>query len=94
MPRLGLPIAPTISSPVPDPTPQPPPKPLMRSLGLFVGHLFRAATADPRRQVVSRTVEESNQETPQGHVTLRRTTIEEVEVHPPPRASGVRESDR
>ncbi len=55
----------------------------MRSLGEFVGHIARAVRRDPDRQrtVLNRTVEEEHR----GNVTLRRTTIEEIEVGPQPR---------
>lgn len=52
-------------------------KSLARNLGQFFGFIFRSAKADvePRKQVLRRDVEEQRQ----GNVTLRRTTIEEVE---------------
>jgi len=54
-------------------------KPLMRSLGEFVGHILKAAKTKPKKQatVVNRTVEEEERD---GGITLRRTTIEEIEV--------------
>ncbi len=54
------------------------PRNLMRSLGEFVGHVWRAVRSDPagHRAVLSRTVQEEQR----GNVTLRRTTIEEIEV--------------
>jgi len=59
-------------------------EPLARSLGRFFGHLAHGFTADvsgEKTQELSRTVEEEQRETPDGKsVTLRRTTIEEVEV--------------
>lgn len=57
-------------------------KSLMRSLGEFVGHITRAVRSDPSREkhtVRSESVEQQ-QETSEGVVTLRRTTIEEVEI--------------
>jgi hypothetical protein len=51
-------------------------KPLMRSLGEFFGHIVKAVKTDPQKKVVRRTVEEEKQ----GDITLRRTTIEEVEI--------------
>jgi hypothetical protein len=51
-------------------------KPLMRSLGEFFGHIVKAVRADPGRKVVRHEVEEEQR----GDLTLRRTTIEEVEV--------------
>jgi hypothetical protein len=56
-------------------------KHLMRSLGEFVGHIWRGVTTDPRndhrkdKRVLKKTVEEEERD----GVTLRRTTIEEVE---------------
>ena len=53
-------------------------KTLMRSLGEFVGHVFKAVRSDParRRAVLDRKVQEEQR----GNVTLRRTTIEEIEI--------------
>ncbi len=53
-------------------------KSLMRNLGEFFGHVYRAIKTDPakRRTVVSKHVEEEDR----GDLTLRRTTIEEVEI--------------
>lgn len=39
--------------------------------------------AGPERRLVRHTVEEAQQQTPQGMVTIRRTIIEEVETAPP-----------
>lgn len=66
--------------------PDKPPKSLMRSLGEFFGHIARGAKTDVKAkpQQVRRTVEEETRETPQGKITLRRTTIEEVEIKKPP----------
>jgi len=54
-------------------------KSIMRSFGEFVGHIWKGVKADPnastRRQEVRRTVEEEDR----GNMTLRRTTIEEIE---------------
>ncbi|RMH30321.1 MAG: hypothetical protein D6693_00715, partial [Planctomycetota bacterium] len=57
-------------------------KPLARALGEFVGHIWRGATRDlsRERREVRRTVEHEERDTPRGRVTLRRTTIEEIEV--------------
>lgn len=64
------------------PTP-PPDKPLMRSLGEFVGHIWKAVSSDPRerrdRQVLRSEVEERRADSPEGPVVVRRTTIEEIE---------------
>ena len=60
-------------------------KSISRSLGEFVGHIWRGATKDVSRdkREVRRTVEEEERDTPQGKVTLRRTTIEEIEIEKP-----------
>lgn len=57
------------------------PKSLMRSLGEFFGHVAHGfkQPVGPRVSEVRRDVEERPLP---GGVTLRRTTIEEVEVHP------------
>ncbi len=69
--------------------PSPPSKPLLRSLGEFWGHVWSGATRkvdEPARKVeVRREVEEATgriDELPGAEVTLRRTTIEEIEVRP------------
>jgi hypothetical protein len=48
----------------------------MRSLGEFFGHIVRAVKSDPNRRIISKAVEQENR----GDLTLRRTTIEEVEI--------------
>ncbi len=67
-------------------------EPLARSLGKFFGHLARGFTADvggKKTQELSRTVEEERSETSDGKsLTLRRTTIEEIEV-----SDGTRERE-
>lgn len=65
--------------------PDRPRKSLMRSLGEFFGHIAHGFRADVRadRHVVKHEVEERTEDTARGTVTLRRTTIEEVEVDPP-----------
>lgn len=59
-------------------------KTLMRSLGEFVGHIWSAVRADPgagvERREVSRRTETETRETGAGTVTLRRTTVEEIEI--------------
>lgn len=66
-----------------------PSKSIMRSLGEFFGHVAKGVKTDPAasaqgsaRQVVRQSVEEEQRDTPQGKVTIRRTTIEEIEVDP------------
>ncbi len=65
----------------------------MRSLGQFVGHLAHAVKADPakadttdatnERREVRREVEEREEIGPDGRrITLRRTTVEEIEIQP------------
>jgi hypothetical protein len=51
----------------------------MRSLGEFFGHIAKAVKTDPAKKTktVSKTVEEEQR----GDLTLRRTTIEEIEIH-------------
>jgi hypothetical protein len=53
-------------------------KSLMRNLGEFFGHVYQAIRTDPtkKRTIVNKTVEEEDR----GSLTLRRTTIEEVEI--------------
>ncbi len=60
---------------------------LMRSLGLFVGHVVRGVRSDPepaesRRIIASHRVDEEHRD----GVILRRTTIEEI--HLPAGAGG------
>lgn len=67
-----------------------PPKPLMRSLGEFFGHIVRAVKTDPAkapppRAEVRRETAQETRDTPAGPVTLRRTTIEEIELPAPRR---------
>ncbi len=52
-------------------------KPLMRCLGEFVGYIARAVKSDVQTKEVNRTVEEKKE----GATTLRRTTIDEIEIH-------------
>lgn len=55
-------------------------KPLMRCLGEFFGNIARGVKTDPaegERHEVARHVEEKTE----GDVTLRRTTIDEIEIH-------------
>ena len=54
-------------------------KTLMRSLGEFVGHIVRAVRNDPNRRTIRKSIEQEQR----GDLTLRRTTIEEIEVHRP-----------
>lgn len=66
--------------------PDPSDKSIMRSLGEFVGHIVKGVKTPvdrpPARREVKREVAEETRQTPGGKVTLRRTTIEEVELHP------------
>ncbi len=59
-------------------------KTLMRSLGEFVGHVAKAVKTDPAKQKreVRRETTVEERETSEGTVTLRRTTIEEIEINP------------
>lgn len=56
-------------------------KSIMRSLGEFVGHIGRAVKEDPRSASADRkqTIRQSTEVERRGPVTLRRTTIEEIE---------------
>ncbi len=63
----------------------PPKRGLMFRLGQFVGGIARGVTAPverPRAQVVAHEVEQQTRREGDKVVTLRRTTIEEVEVRP------------
>jgi len=58
-------------------------EPIARSLGKFFGHLKRGFTEDvsASKREVSRKIEQEEREGPDGkRITLRRTTIEEMEV--------------
>jgi hypothetical protein len=50
----------------------------MRSLGEFVGHIVKAVKSEPRRKRV--VLGETTQQERRGNVTLKRTTIEEIEI--------------
>jgi hypothetical protein len=55
-------------------------KPLMRCLGEFFGNIAKGVKSRPgegERREVARHVEE----TTEGDMTLRRTTIDEIEIH-------------
>lgn len=66
---------------------------LMRSLGRFFGHVVQGAKTDvderePNKRVeVRREVEEETRDAPAelggGKMTVRRTTVEEIEIRPP-----------
>ncbi len=53
-------------------------KPLMRSLGEFVGYIYKAVLSDPGRErtILNKTTEQQRR----GAITLRRTTVEEIEL--------------
>lgn len=64
---------------------------IMRSLGQFVGHIARGVKADAeagggRRIEVRRETQEETRDAPAelggGKMTVRRTTIEEIEIRP------------
>ena len=59
-------------------------KTIARSLGEFFGHIIAGVKSDPRadRQELRRETQEQTQEQPGGSVTVRRTTIEEIEYTP------------
>ena len=48
----------------------------MRCLGEFVGHIVRAVKSNVQTQELNRTIEEKKE----GMTTLRRTTIDEIEI--------------
>ena len=50
---------------------------MMRCLGEFVGHIVRAVKSDVRTHEVNKTIEEKTD----GKMTLRRTIIDEIEIH-------------
>jgi hypothetical protein len=58
--------------------------PISRAIGRFFGHLWHATTKpvdpDSRSTIISQTTEEADAEIQGQKVTLRRTTIEEIEV--------------
>ena len=53
----------------------------MRSLGEFVGHIVKAVKNKPKgnRVVLNKTTQQQRH----GNITLRRTTIEEIEINKP-----------
>ena len=53
-------------------------KPLMRCLGEFVGQIIKSITSNPSK--TTREMNRSVQERKEGQVTLRRTTIDEIEI--------------
>lgn len=74
-------------------------KTISRSLGEFFGHIVQGAKGDlsaqkPERREVRRDVEEREGEVDGKKVTLRRTTIEEIEIEPPRSADTEQEPDR
>ncbi|MEM9166772.1 MAG: hypothetical protein AAGB48_07075 [Planctomycetota bacterium] len=63
---------------------------LMRNLGRFVGEIGRAirTPVSSRPADTRTTVETESRPTPQGRVTLTRTTVEEIRVEPDERAGS------
>ncbi|CAG0980789.1 hypothetical protein PHYC_01752 [Phycisphaerales bacterium] len=59
-------------------------KPLMRALGEFFGEVWKGVKTDPSKpgRVTRRRVEQRVEDTPDGKVILRRTTVEEIIVPP------------
>ncbi|MEO1128932.1 MAG: hypothetical protein AAFX05_04390 [Planctomycetota bacterium] len=57
-------------------------KSIARSVGEFFGHIWKGVTTDvsAERQVLRTEVEEEQHEAQGKKVTLRRTTIEEIET--------------
>ena len=72
-------------------------KSLARNLGEFFGHIWSGVKADPKserqKQTLRRETEEQNQPATGGKVTLRRTTVEEVEYEPDLNASDQASDD-
>jgi hypothetical protein len=58
----------------------------MRNLGEFFGHVAKGIKSDPgrpKKQEVRREVEERQETGPAGErITVRRTTVEEIEIRP------------
>lgn len=88
-PRARAPPEPTT---IPRTMADQPPKSLARSLGEFFGHIWHGVKTDPapgagpgqapERHTVKHHVQEET--SPDGQITLRRTTIEEIEVRRQP----------
>jgi len=62
-------------------------KSLARNLGEFFGHLYSGVQAPPktpdkRTQTLRNETQEESRPAPGGKVTLRRTTVEELEYEP------------
>jgi len=60
-------------------------KSIARCLGEFVGHVYRGFASSPddpseHRHEVGRRTETETRQTPRGPVTIRRTTIEEIDL--------------
>ncbi len=58
----------------------------MRSIGEFFGHIVKAVRTDPskKRTVISKSTDQEDH----GNITLRRTTIDEIEIHDSKDPSG------
>jgi hypothetical protein len=74
-------------------------KTISRSLGEFFGHIVHGVKGDirsnePERREVRREVEERAGEVDGKKVTLRRTTIEEIEIEPGQQADTDDGTDR
>lgn len=65
-------------------------KSIMRCVGEFFGHVGRAIKTKPTQEGERRELKRTVEERQEGEVTLRRTTIEEVEfkAKPEDQASG------
>jgi hypothetical protein len=62
-------------------------KSLARNLGEFFGHIWSGVKSDPKKpgatkQTLRRDVEERTEPAPGGKLTVRRTTVEELEYEP------------
>jgi hypothetical protein len=56
----------------------PPKKPLMRSLGEFVGHIWKGVRQDVKKN--RREIDRQVTEEKRGNLTLRETRIREIEI--------------
>jgi len=71
-------------------------KTIARSLGEFFGHLWHGGVkkdVGAHKQTLKRDVQERTQPAPGGKVTVRRTTVEEIEYEPDQPSSSEPRSD-
>ena len=75
----------------PPPTPGPSDNSLPHALGQFLGHIWRGVRADTSskaREVARQTEEHETLDADGRRITLRRTTIDEIEIRPNNDAPG------